>query len=102
VLYKATGNFAAAEPLCRQAVEIKRVALGESHPDFATSLNNLAMLYEATGNFAAAEPLYRQALEIDRVALGESHPDFATTRISAAGKIINLFASSMILGICED
>ena len=39
------GNYAAAEPLLRQALEIRRTALGEDHPDYAASLNNLAVLY---------------------------------------------------------
>ena len=30
----------------KQAMEIRRTALGERHPDYATSLNNLAGLYE--------------------------------------------------------
>ena len=47
------------------------MALGENHPDFAQSLNNLAALYKSQANYTAAEPLYRQALEIRRVALGE-------------------------------
>ncbi len=38
--------------------------LGENHPNYAHSLNNLASIYEATGDYAKAEPLYRQALEI--------------------------------------
>ena len=28
--------------LCKQAMEIRRTALGERHPDYAASLNNLA------------------------------------------------------------
>ncbi len=39
------GDYAAAEPLYRQALEIRRMALGEDHPDYAASLNNLAGLY---------------------------------------------------------
>ncbi len=54
-----------------------KAALGENHPDYAQSLNNLASLYEAMGDYAKAEPLYRQALEIRKRALGENHPDFA-------------------------
>ena len=73
------GNYAAAEPLLRQALEIIRKALGEEHPDYAQSLNNLAMLYRMLGNYAAAEPLLRQASEIRRKALGEKHPDYATS-----------------------
>ena len=39
------GQYAEAEPLYKQAMEIRRTALGERHPDYATSLNNLAALY---------------------------------------------------------
>ena len=53
--------------------------LGENHPDYAASLNNLAMLYQAMGDYAKAEPLFRQALEIRKKALGENHPDYATS-----------------------
>ena len=43
------GDYAKAEPLYRQALEIRKRALGENHPDYATSLNNLAGLYQAMG-----------------------------------------------------
>jgi hypothetical protein len=36
----ASLNYAAAEPLYRIALEIRRRALGEAHPDFAENLNN--------------------------------------------------------------
>ena len=75
--YRVTGDHAAALPICRQALEITRTALGENHPGYATSLNNLALLYNAMGDHAAALPLYRQALEIRRTALGVKHPDYA-------------------------
>ena len=43
------GQYAEAEPLYKQAMEIRRTALGERHPDYAASLNNLAMLYRRDG-----------------------------------------------------
>jgi tetratricopeptide (TPR) repeat protein len=58
-------------------MEIARTALGEGHPDYADSLNNLAKLYHATGRHAEAEPLLKRAMEIARTALGEGHPDYA-------------------------
>ena len=79
------GRHAEAEPLYKQAMEIRRTALGERHPDYATSLNNLAELYRAMGRHAEAEPLYKQALEIRRTALGERHPDYATSLNNLAG-----------------
>ena len=72
-------EYAEAEPLYKQAMEIDRTALGEQHPDYATSLNNLAGLYRAMGRHTEAEPLYKQAMEIKRTALGEQHPGFAVS-----------------------
>ena len=66
-----------AESLFRQASEIVKKALGENHPYYATSLNNLALLYLVQGDDRRAEPLCRQALEIQRKLLGENHPDYA-------------------------
>jgi len=43
-------------------------ALGEMHPNYATTLNDLGVLYVATGEHAKAEPLFRQAAAICRVA----------------------------------
>ena len=43
------GRHAEAEPLYKQAMEIRRTALGERHPAYATSLNNLAELYRGDG-----------------------------------------------------
>ena len=37
------GDYAAALPLYRQALEIYRTALGENHADYASNLNNLAV-----------------------------------------------------------
>jgi len=55
------GNYTQAEPLYKQAMEIDRKALGDDHPSFANSLNNLAGIYSAMGNYTQAEPLYKQA-----------------------------------------
>ena len=52
-------------------------ALGEDHPDTATSYNNLAVNLHAQGKYAEAEPLYRKALAIRLKVLGEDHPDTA-------------------------
>ena len=55
------GDYAQAEPLYRQALAIGKKVLGEQHPDYAKSLNDLAGLYQSMGDYAQAEPLYRQA-----------------------------------------
>ena len=56
------GRHAEAEPLYLKSMEIRRVALGEQHPDYAASLNNLALLYRAMGRHAEAERLAREGL----------------------------------------
>jgi CHAT domain-containing protein len=43
-------------------LDIYKQVLGERHPLYARSLNNLAALYQAQGEYAQAEPLYHQAL----------------------------------------
>ena len=73
------GDYARAEPLYLQCREIEKKALGEEHPSYATTLNNLAALYQSMGDYARAEPLYLQCKEIEKKALGEEHPDYAQT-----------------------
>jgi hypothetical protein len=49
----------------------RRKVLGEAHPDYALSLNNLAALYESMGQYAKAEPVFLEAVSriIDHVEL---------------------------------
>ena len=85
-MLQATGQYAEAEPLYRQALAINQKALGEEHPAYATDLSNLAFVLQATGQYAEAEPLYHQALEIVRASLGDDHPN--TRRL--AGNYVRL------------
>ena len=62
-----------------RALAIREQQLGATHPDTATSLNNLAALYQSQGKYAEAEPLYQRALAIREQQLGPSHPDTATS-----------------------
>ena len=71
------GGLCEGEPLHPRALEIRRRAFGNSHPDYASGLQNLASLYLEMADYAKAEPLYRQALEIRKRAEGENHPDYA-------------------------
>jgi len=71
------GNYAKAEPLYIEAMNIRKEVLGDKHPSYATSLNNLALLYNNMGNYAKAEPLYIEAMKIDKEVLGDKHPSYA-------------------------
>jgi tetratricopeptide (TPR) repeat protein len=79
------GRYSEAIPLAEQVLDLRRIILGENHPDVANSLNNLAFLYYSQGHYSEAEPLYQQALKILQTALGENHPDIATSLNNLAG-----------------
>jgi tetratricopeptide (TPR) repeat protein len=48
--------------------------LEATHPDTASSLNNLAKLYNEQGRYREAEPLLARSIEIAEKALGANHP----------------------------
>ena len=50
---------------------------GDTAPETATALNDLAFWHQNLGQYDQAEPLYRQAIEIDKVTIGETHPHYA-------------------------
>ncbi len=61
--------------MLEQAVEIQRHTLGIEHPDFLTSIVNLAVLCARQGRLAESEPLLTEALEVRSRVLGDEHPD---------------------------
>jgi tetratricopeptide (TPR) repeat protein len=71
------GRLAEALSEAQRAMDLARSQLGEDHPDYATSLDNLANVHSVMGDHAAALPLYQRAAEIFRAALGDAHPDYA-------------------------
>ncbi len=73
----AKGQHRAAEAATREAIQIFRSLLGEDHPSYASSLNDLGTLYQDRGDYRRAEPLFRRSLEIYKKALGEDHPFYA-------------------------
>ena len=74
-LYDSQGRYSEAEPLCVEALAMRKKMLGEEHPSVATSINNLAFLYSSQGRYDLAEPLYVEALAIAEKVLGEDHPN---------------------------
>jgi CHAT domain-containing protein/Tfp pilus assembly protein PilF len=61
-----------------RALALSKEALGEKHPDHATTLNELAVLYQQAGESARALALLKEARRIYAEALGEKHADYAT------------------------
>ena len=72
---RVEGKYDAAEPLYREALEVRRETLGNRHPHPLSCINLLGGLLNATGDPAAAEPLCREALKVSRETLGNRHPN---------------------------
>ena len=70
-------KYAEGIETCRKVIQLRGELLGESHPQYAGSLNNLAALYQNIGDYSRAGPLYRHSLEIKKRTLGENHPVYA-------------------------
>jgi tetratricopeptide (TPR) repeat protein len=75
----ASGRYADAVLLSREAVKIAAELYGPEHPVTATSMNRLAHLLQAQGDLANLKPLFEQSLEIRENTLGPDHPDTATS-----------------------
>ncbi|MEU8038933.1 tetratricopeptide repeat protein, partial [Streptosporangium sp. NPDC049078] len=74
------GRYHLAEPAWLKAINLRRQALGEEHPDTLTSRNNLANVFRDLERLEEAEVEQRAVLEIRRRVLGEEHPDTLTSR----------------------
>ena len=68
----AKGEYKKAILVGEKAIIAAKKKFGTDHPDYATSLNNLAGPYEGMGRYEKAEPLYVQAMAIRKKVLGES------------------------------
>jgi CHAT domain-containing protein/Tfp pilus assembly protein PilF len=79
------GHPARALAVAKQMLKARGDLLDQSHPVFATSLNNLAFLYHATGQHKQALPLYRRVVEIYKTSLGQDHPRYALSLNNLAG-----------------
>src|SRR3989442_458425 len=64
LMYYYMGDYSKAEPLYKNALEIRGKVLGENDSDYAASLQNLALLYSDIGYYSKAEPLYQRATRI--------------------------------------
>jgi hypothetical protein len=55
VLYKDQDQYDKAEPLLLEAIEGRRLKLGDTHPYTIESINNLIAIYEASNRQEKAE-----------------------------------------------
>lgn len=79
ILFFKSGDLVSAEPYFKEAMEIRKVVLGENHVDFAASLNACGLLEKKKGNLGLAESYIRQASDVYKRSNGEEHPGYAGT-----------------------
>ena len=77
IFHYGQGEFAAAEPLLRRALQIREKALGAGHAQTAQALNNLAQVLQELGRYAEVEPLLERALAMYEKTQGPEHNDVA-------------------------
>ena len=73
--YLSVGKYAVAEPHIESAYRIRRVELGEKHPDTLASTVSLGRLRIIQGSYGEAEQLSVTALKGRRRLLGSEHKD---------------------------
>ena len=76
-VYQNLGLFAQAEPLEKAALDVRRKALGNNHPDVGRSLSALGTVYNRLGRYTEAETLQREAVAVLISSLGAENPDVA-------------------------
>ena len=78
-------DYADTEKWYLESKAIREKALGREHPDYAQSLNGLAVIYNRMGQFEQAEPLYFESKAIRKKVLGREHPDYVQSLNNLTG-----------------
>ena len=73
--YEIQGEYEKVFLLFKRILAIQEKLFGKEHPNFASSLNKLALLYNKQEKYKKALPLFMQALAIREKAFGKNHAD---------------------------
>ena len=82
--HRARQALAEAEPLARQALDIRRRLAGPRSPDTAESLDTLGVVFLLRGYTVEGAPLLTEALDIWRQTKGPDSAEFASTLLNLA------------------
>ncbi|HET6341141.1 MAG TPA: tetratricopeptide repeat protein [Gemmatimonadota bacterium] len=82
------GEYTKADSLYREVLELRRGALGESHPDVGLAYVNLARARHELGDTSAAT-LVRRGMEIKRPAFPADHPELALDMTHLANILVD-------------
>ncbi len=78
-VYFSLGLYEQAAPFLEQALDRRRLLLGETHLEVASTLQHLAELRFENGEYENSEALFREALRVRRKLLGYNHVQVANT-----------------------
>jgi eukaryotic-like serine/threonine-protein kinase len=65
-----SGNFANAEQLMRDSMNLMGATVGRNHPDYAATIANLGYLLMQLGRYAEADQILNESLQIERGDFG--------------------------------
>lgn len=86
-LFWKTGIYSISEEFERSILNRVGHEKGQEHQDYATRLNNLAMIVNEQGRYEEAEELYQQVMDLLKPTRGENHPHFASLLNNLAGVV---------------
>ena len=78
LIYFLKEDYLKAEELFIEGLKIKKIILGESHPDYARSLFALGLLYLDRENFEKAEDYLSQSITLNKSAYGNEGINYAS------------------------
>ncbi|MEE4172994.1 MAG: toll/interleukin-1 receptor domain-containing protein, partial [Xanthomonadales bacterium] len=73
IVYSNTDRWTEAIESLTEALAILRDKVGDGHPEYATTLSNIARAYERSGDFQSAALALRELVVIDTRAVGATH-----------------------------
>lgn len=83
-VYLELGDYAKAEAMYREALNLAKRVYGQEHPEVATALDNVSMVLYRQGKVAGAEALEREVLAMRTRILGNDDPHVAMSLINLA------------------
>jgi tRNA A-37 threonylcarbamoyl transferase component Bud32/tetratricopeptide (TPR) repeat protein len=86
-MQNAVGHVDSAGACAREAADLRRLTLGEEHPEYADALTTLAGHYRVMSNYDISDSLYTLALEIHSKHFGDVHPRTYRVRANLASNL---------------
>jgi tetratricopeptide (TPR) repeat protein len=100
-LCMARGNLPGASIRFREALESRKNAVGEEHPEFAEALDDLAGFAQVANDPLGAEAMYQQAHAVRAKALGPLHVDTLASLLGLASALGNRGETARAAGLLE-